>query len=65
MSVESAEFLNVGAVPFALESCKKFDSQPVTGSYDEDRQVWKGADFAAAATATYTQTPGDSDGDTD
>lgn len=65
MSAESVEFLNVGAVPFALESCRKFDLQPVKGSYDEDEQVWKGADFVAAATATYTQTPGDRDGDTD
>ena len=66
MSAESnAEFLNRGAVPFALEACKRFDIKPIDGYYDEGSQIWRGANLLAAATATYTSTPGDSDGDQD
>lgn len=62
---EKAGFLYEGKVPFALASCEKFKVQPVTGRYDEVKQVWQGHKDVAAATLTLTATPGDNDNDRD
>lgn len=66
--MEKAEFLQEGAVPFALASCERFISQPVTGHYDEKQQVWQGdkeLSINLFPTATATRTPGDYDRDRD
>lgn len=66
VNVETAEFLQNGAVPFALAKCERFIPQPVAGQYNEVSQVWEGGkDIAAAATLTLTATPGDQDQDRD
>lgn len=56
------EFLRQGAVPFALASCERFYTRPISGYYDEHMQVWRGnKDITAALTLTLT--PGDQDQD--
>lgn len=65
MTTESAEFLHEGVIPFSLASCEPLVEQSIPGYYDEQEQVWKGAEdlpLAAAQTATAT-VPNDTDTD--
>lgn len=64
-SKETVEFLQEGAIPFALVSCERYEAQPVHGYYDEIQQVWSGKVDVAALTLTLTATPGDQDQDQD
>lgn len=63
--MERAEFLQQGRVPFALAACERFNTQPVSGYYDEASQTWQGKLDVMAATLTLTATPGDIDNDQD
>lgn len=63
--LERPQFLERGAVPFALGACEKFTPLPVKGYYDEVGQVWRGDALERALTLTLTATPGDRDDDQD
>lgn len=59
------EFIRNTAVPFALRACERFESQPVTGKYDQINQIWNGDNLSARPTLTLTSQPEGFDNDAD
>lgn len=56
---EILQIFESGTTPFALAFCEKPTPVPVTGAYDEQKEMWLGLNSESGANLTLTLTLGD------
>lgn len=56
---ETLQIFESGVTPFALAFCEKPTSFPVTGAYNEQKEMWIGLNSESGANLTLTLTIGD------